>query len=348
MLNNKKILFLVKTMDLGGAERFTIDLAEGLLNDFESVTIASSGGIFETLLKEKNISHILLNEKLKIANILGIAKELNSIISAGKYDIIHTQHRILQFALQLIPGRSFRTVYTSHNYFTDLYQKMIFADKAVAVSKSIETNLKKTSLLKDDRISFIHCGTQIMKDKNVVLSSPVIFGFTGRLIKEKGIFVLLDAALKLKECNLPFRIVYRGEGDNELLQQEISSREIYNEINLLPCTVNKEEIYKNLDVLVLPSLFNEGLPLSILEAASRKKLILTGKAGGTGDFVKHDKSGIVLNQITSEELFNEMKRIILGEIDFVRLTENAYKLLKEEYSIENTHLRYKELYESLF
>lgn len=345
MLKTKKILYLVKTMGLGGAERFTIDLAESFTKDFSSVTIASSGGEYESLLKSKGIQHIKLKEDLIISNLIGITKELKKILNSDSYDIVHTQHRILQFAVQLIPGKHFINIYTSNNYFNDFYQTMIFPDMVVAISPLIGRNFKNTSLVNNNRISQINYCTELISNINYRNNDHIIFGFSGRLIKEKGIYIILEAASMLKKEGLSFKIIFRGDGDTQELTKAINKRNLSEEISLLPFTADLNQIYESFDVLLLPSFLNEGLPLTILEAAVRKKLVITGNTGGITDFIKNNRTGILLNDTSPECLYHAMKNVIVGRYNIPEILQAAYELVKKDYSIQEIHHQYLKLYQ---
>src|ERR1035437_34870 len=136
-LKRVKILYLVKTMDIGGAERFTLNLCRYFKDKTSGITVASSGGIFVDQLKQSGIKCINLKNQPILRNIFSLYKELISIINEDNYSIVHCQHRIFVFLLQFVPNKKFILLYTSHNKFIDLFQRLIFPDFASAVSKSI-------------------------------------------------------------------------------------------------------------------------------------------------------------------------------------------------------------------
>jgi len=57
-------------------------------------------------------------------------------------------------------------------------------------------------------------------------------------------------------------------------------------ITITPPSSDEEEIYKDINVLVLPTRLNEGLPISILEAAARRILVVSADAGGSRTFFR--------------------------------------------------------------
>jgi hypothetical protein len=79
-----KILYLVKTMDVGGAERFTLNLCRYFKDKTSGITVASSGGIFVDQLQLAGVKHIKLQHQPVIINIFSLYKELISIINGSE------------------------------------------------------------------------------------------------------------------------------------------------------------------------------------------------------------------------------------------------------------------------
>ena len=100
-------------------------------------------------------------------------------------------------------------------------------------------------------------------------------------------------------------------------------------------------------VLILPSLLNEGLPFSILEAISRNILVITTKSGGIGDIIEDKVTGFILKKNNVEELSALIKYILSHKKEVENIKENAFKILQEEYSIDNMLAGYHKLYEEV-
>ena len=60
MRNEKRknnILHISRTMDIGGAERIVYQLSSDLQDEFDSVHVASTGGLWEPELETRGINH---------------------------------------------------------------------------------------------------------------------------------------------------------------------------------------------------------------------------------------------------------------------------------------------------
>jgi len=342
-LKQIKILYLIKTMDIGGAERFTLNLCRYFKDKTSGITVASSGGIFVDQLEQAGIKHIKFQNQPVLKKFPSLYKELIGIINADNYSIVHCQHRIFTFLLQFVPNKKFILFYTSHNQFIDLFQRLIFPDFASAVSKSIFNNLLSTSFIKKNKITQINLG---VKAARIYQSHKelITLGFLGRLIKEKGIFNLLESAKILVSDNLNFRLIIKGKGEMNKIMAFIEQNNLSGIISIIPPSSDEDEIYKDIDVLVLPTRFNEGLPLSILEAAARRILIVTADAGGVKDFLQDHQTGIMVGSLKPAIIAQALKDIILNYDKYLPILDNALKKVKTEYSLEIMNKEYEILY----
>ena len=84
------ILHISRTMDIGGAEKIVYQLATDLKEEFDSVHIASTGGLWEDELKKKGIQHhkILDVESKSPKTLATHFRILCSIVKKHKIDII--------------------------------------------------------------------------------------------------------------------------------------------------------------------------------------------------------------------------------------------------------------------
>jgi glycosyltransferase involved in cell wall biosynthesis len=346
MLNQSKILYLVKTMDIGGAERFTLNLAGYFINKTAGITVASTGGIFVSQLEQIGIKHIKLKNQPKILNFYSLLKELSIIINEGDYSIVHCQHRIFSFLLQFISKKKFVHLYTAHNVFTDLFQKCIFPDYAVAVSVSILENLKSYSFINKNKISQINLGVRIPEIYKTPVGS-ITLGFIGRLINEKGIFSLLESVKILSSDNLDFKLLIKGKGDLETITSYIKHNNLSRFVFISPPSSDVDEIYYDINILILPTRLNEGLPFSILEAAARKILVISSDAGGIMDFLKDGQTGVMLDSVDPVSVARKIKDVISNYDNYLPVIDNALKKIKDEYSLELMNTKYEGLYNKL-
>ena len=161
-----------------------------------------------------------------------------------------------------------------------------------------------------------------------VLHGKLKLLFLGRIGERKGIFDLLKVITKHK---LPVEVSIGGDGQILKLKQIIENNNLTN-VNFLGWITGeqKKEVLKTTNVFVLPS-YDEGLPISILEAMSYKKAIIATKVGGIPRIVKDKINGFIISPGDSEELAKAIKNYILKP-ELIKLHgENSLNLVQEYY-----------------
>ena len=128
------------------------------------------------------------------------------------------------------------------------------------------------------------------KRKIVVIPNPVAvleksqltktgyIGFAGRLTVEKGVEVLLSAAKLLP--HLEFKIA--GAGPDEVRLQEICQEQKLTNVKLVGFKTGPAlaEFLQQASILVVPSVWYENAPLSVLEPLAAGKIVLGSRIGG--------------------------------------------------------------------
>jgi glycosyltransferase involved in cell wall biosynthesis len=102
------------------------------------------------------------------------------------------------------------------------------------------------------------------------------FGFLGRLHPEKGLFELVEAFAGVAGRHPEARLLIAGSGEAEsALRELVAARSLARQVEFLG-RIEYEHLgafFDGIDCLVLPS-YSEGLPLSVLEAAAHKRVIV--------------------------------------------------------------------------
>lgn len=158
--------------------------------------------------------------------------------------------------------------------------------------------------------------------------------FLGRLIKLKGVGVLLDAFSNVirKAPEAELEIIGYGPEKDGLIRKV---KELRMESSVRFCgRVRYDELperYRSARALALPSLIPEGLGMSAVEAGACGIPTVTFGLGGTSELVAHDDTGLVIDQST-EALAEGLVSILTDDDLADRLGGNARKKIEERYS----------------
>ncbi|MEO5641059.1 MAG: glycosyltransferase family 4 protein [Sphingomicrobium sp.] len=107
-------------------------------------------------------------------------------------------------------------------------------------------------------------------------TGPLIFGFLGRIEPEKGVGILFDAAARIGRDDWRLRI--GGTGRAELLAG-YRARCRDERVEWLG-QVEAGDFYRSIDVLIVPSLWPEPLPRTLVEGAAHGCSVIAAASGG--------------------------------------------------------------------
>ena len=175
--------------------------------------------------------------------------------------------------------------------------------------------------------------------------------FTGRMVKEKGICDLIEAAELLKsefQDKIQFilcgRLTPNKSGvTKEYMTQHCDGKYI--------CWLGERSDIKNLlqnsHIMAFPSYYREGLPKSLIEASAIGRPIITCNSTGCREVVEDGKNGFLIEPRNPIQLANKLRILVLNKELRVSMGKEARKKAERDFSIEKvveTHLKiYKEL-----
>lgn len=128
--------------------------------------------------------------------------------------------------------------------------------------------------------------------------------FLGRIGDRKGIFDLLELfKLKHHELGLTYEVIVGGDGETQRLKEFVRNNDLESVVRFVGFVEGeeKEKILQEADIYVLPS-YNEGLPISILEAMSYSMPIVSTNVGGIPEIVENKYNGYLVEPGDKEAL----------------------------------------------
>ncbi|GFI40939.1 N,N'-diacetylbacillosaminyl-diphospho-undecaprenol alpha-1,3-N-acetylgalactosaminyltransferase [Thomasclavelia cocleata] len=154
------------------------------------------------------------------------------------------------------------------------------------------------------------------------------FLFIGRIMKEKGIDELLDAAKRIKQeyKSVEFDIVGPMEDDYKNVINEYVNSDI---INYYGFQSDVKPYINKCHCFILPS-YHEGMANTLLEAASMGRPLITTNIHGCKEAV--DSNGYLVKVKDADDLYMKFKEFIeLGYEDKVIMAENSRLRMEREF-----------------
>lgn len=164
-------------------------------------------------------------------------------------------------------------------------------------------------------------------------SNESIVAFAGRLLKEKGIYELIEAVERFNKGNSKIHLLLAGDGE----EWEYVIKHRSNYIHPLGRKEFSEvvDLLMQSDVFCLPS-FSEGFPTSVLEAVACGCYIITTERGGAKELIINHDYGIIMKDNRADRVYSALKKAIERE-DIRRIGRNlCYNRLKENFTWEKT------------
>ncbi len=168
-----------------------------------------------------------------------------------------------------------------------------------------------------------------IRSKYGVSESDFVFGFVGRITKDKGVNELLEAFLSIEDAKL--LMVGKEEGASTLNQRIYNVSMENSNIIFVGQVKDVEKYYAALDVLILPS-YREGFGNVIIEAAAMGTPAIVSNIPGPIDAVEIGKTALVVNKKDTDSLLEAMKKI--QRMDYIEMGVQAEQFAREKFDSE--------------
>jgi len=222
----------------------------------------------------------------------------------------------------------------------------------IDVNKSTDT----TKLGNDE----VDVGSAIgnLKSKIGIPPGSFVIGSVGRLDHVKGYDVLISAFAGLvkdaekqaqsddQSVSISLVLLLVGDGPERTKL----------EVQAVDFGVNKQVVFAGyhgdvgkylqaMDIFVLPSR-SEGISISLLEACASGLPVVVTDAGGNGEVIENEVTGLVVPSDDDSALLSAIERLVADEVLRKKMAEAARERVGEEFAIGKTMLEYEKIYEA--
>lgn len=169
------------------------------------------------------------------------------------------------------------------------------------------------------------------------VNKPLRFLYLGGIFDHKGFYFLINTFSKLEEANNKYELWVGGRGEYK--------ENIGINIKYLGF-INSEDIYPKIDVIIVPSLWNEAFGRIIIEANSYGLPVIGSDRGGIPESILQGKTGFIFNPNKENELLKYIKIFIDNPDLVLKLSPNCLKY-SENFKIDKILDAYIRLYKTL-
>ncbi|MEA1787682.1 glycosyltransferase family 4 protein [Arenibacter sp. GZD96] len=315
----------VRTLHGMGAKTLTYPLQRNGLNPIKDVQSISA---LKKMMQQHQIDLVFPYTIKPVIYGSIAARQLNIPVIAlitglgFTFSAVNLKSKILQRISQMLYREALRK--TAVTIFQNTDDRQLFLEKHILTKKQ-QTAVVNGSGIHLERFPFrVH-------QKQV--GDPIKFIIIGRLIKEKGVELFLQAAETLKPLypNAEFHLVGAPPPDNSsgisygvLDALQIKGIIIYHEVQ-----ADVVPFLTEADVFVLPSYYREGVPRSILEALSIGMPIITTNMPGCKETVVPKQNGFLIPPQELDPLL-EAITFFLDKPEQIALMGKASRALAEQ------------------
>lgn len=312
-----------------------------LKQEFDIELVSSPGKEFDVTCKtEKVLGHrIKMKREISLFNDFVSLLKLTRLFFNLKPEIIHGSTpkagllSMIAAWINKVPTRIYYIHGLRYQGNTGLKKSLLvtmerlscfFSTDIFAVSNGVKNNLildkitkKEINIINNGSVNgidaayFSPTNTEIkdLKHNYNINSNDFIYGFVGRLVKDKGINELIEAFIKINAKNKNTKLILVGGFEDQLdpLNSTIKN-EILNNSNIINTGFQTDirPFLKMMDVFVFPS-YREGFGVSLMEASAMETPVISSNIIGCNEIIKHNYNGLL---VTSKSVF-ELKKAML-------------------------------------
>jgi glycosyltransferase involved in cell wall biosynthesis len=222
----------------------------------------------------------------------------------------------------------------------------IVADFLVAVSDYVARRDLEVTLYPGKRLTTIRNGLPTVNTEGRKEEIHSRLGVEGRrpivvcncrAVPEKGVHYLLRAfdrvsQLEREKAARPV-LLYMGDGPQlaelEALRDSLASKE---DIYLMGYRPDAREITEGADLCVVPSVWQDALPLAVLEAMARGKPIVASRVGGVPEMIESGLHGILVPPADETALADSIQMVLSDPLKAASMGDAARRRVAEQFA----------------
>ena len=235
-------------------------------------------------------------------------------------------------------GRNHGLHNETQKYISDVEWWLTYeAWKVIVCSSYMKRELNHFFQLPDDKMRIIPNGVNIEGDQlkvNTIQGYEKYIFFIGRLVREKGIQVLIDAAPKILNYFPEARFIIAGTGPyEEQLRARVRQLRLEHRVHFAGYVNDqlRTKLYKQSSVAVFPSLY-EPFGIVALEAMAARTPVVVSDTGGLGEIVDHGVDGFKCYVGSPDSLAGNIMAVLGNPNLAQQFRDNGYSKAKNKYS----------------
>lgn len=369
----------ITSKSLGGSGKYISSLANGIKShtDCEIIYYPSNVSQDKEIEKEFSFSHHFKNipcfNPIKLLqNIL----QVRAILNSGKYVAVHTHTSLGGFIGRIgafISHRPIKKIHTIHAYgadeFTPVPQKWVYwviersldliTDCYISPSQYMIDYGVRNHIINKSKANVIYNSLplrapgeeRVSQRENIRASmglteNEILFLFCGRLEKQKGVDILLEAIAKI-DRDVQFKVALCGEGElRKELSEQADRLDIQHRLQWLGWQSEVNQFYAASDIYIMPSRW-ESFGLVFLEAMNYEMPILSTKTQAIPEVVADKICGLLSDNENPDQLAQNMLLLLNDNKLSLKMGKEGKKRLNNLFTFNSFIQAHMIIYEKM-
>jgi glycosyltransferase involved in cell wall biosynthesis len=179
---------------------------------------------------------------------------------------------------------------------------------------------------------------------------PLQLAYVGRLIKEKGLFEILEAVSILRKRGIAVEATIAGAGPDAAAMQTLASHLAVGQFVRFVGPVfgeAKSRLWADADVFVFPTFHLERLPYALLESMAAGVVPITSAAGAIPDVMEDGVHGLLVPSRDPPALAAAIERLDGDRVMLQRMADACRTRIRERFTVGRMAREFHRLYETL-
>ena len=340
-----RVLQLIDSLDTGGAERVSVNLANAIseagMQSFLCATRKS--GPLEQFI-DPTVKTLGLHKKSSLDP--KAIYRLVKFIRLHKINIIHAHATSFFMAVLCKPFTGVKIVWHDHSGFRDKSNNAVlvklshFFDAVVVVNKTLLEWSKNNLYVKNEKILFLQNFAQLPEEH----SQPELPGSKetrivclANLRWQKDHLTLLKAFQTVVQTHPEWQLLLVGQDKEDAYSQTIktyiTTHKLNDNVHILGARSDTADILGSCSIGVLSS-ESEGLPVALLEYGLAKLPVVCTDVGQIADVLGHGSYGNVVDAKDSDALAKGLLALVEDERHRTALALGFHEHVQKHYSKE--------------
>jgi glycosyltransferase involved in cell wall biosynthesis len=369
-----RVLHLITSLDVGGAQRHLLSLARGLKRRGHTADVAFlKNPTLEAEFRAAGIAVFDLGARGTLSPLL--LPRLASLLRRGRYQIVHT-HLLKADAYGAVAGIMAGTplrIASKHNDERVLRRPAVAAmhgllsrlnHRVVALSDYVARYVAEVGRVDGGRITRIYYGLtpasaataeealRVRADLGIPSDAPLAVT-VGRLTEQKGLIHLLRAMAALRRSVPEARLLIVGDAQDGREEYKLALLSARAELGLEETVIfagvrgDVPAVMRAADVFVMASLW-EGFGLVFLEAMAAARPVVATNVSAVPEVVEDGITGLLVPPRDPDALSEAMKALLLDRTMAYRMGQAGLIRLGKQFTEERMIEATEDLYARLW